>query len=69
MKFILIALITNSYLGEYDSLKACEAALRTQYTARLYPGSLDNPAVQGAIDTALKYQRDYVCLPTNVPSN
>lgn len=66
MKYVLWALISgsvhSSYLGEFNSLQACQNAIRSRLEMGLSELALQQPQVKQAIDTALKYQRNYVCV-------
>lgn len=66
MEYILVALMTQTSLGQYANLASCQNALRSMYVAKVAPESASNPVVIKAIDTQVKYQRDYACLPKSV---
>jgi hypothetical protein len=67
MKYILWALINSGvhagYMGEFDSLAACQHAIQKRYELGISPLALQQPAVREAIRATLQYQQEYVCVP------
>jgi hypothetical protein len=63
INFILVAVITNTSLGEFNSLIACESAIYSRITAPLAVSSLSSPLVQRAISAAVQIQQEFICLP------
>lgn len=67
MKYILWAVISGSihtaYMGEFDSLIACQQAIEQRFLLNIDPQARNNPEVQKAIKTTLLYQREYICVP------
>ena len=65
--FILLFVLAgspNAQLGTYNSLADCQDAIRQIFMANIYVGSRNNPAVIEAVNTSMKYQQEYVCVPT-----
>jgi hypothetical protein len=65
-EFILIAVLTGqapTFLGNYESLAACTAAIRQVIAAKIYVGAVNSPAVQAMIDTTMQFQQEYQCIP------
>lgn len=63
MHFILIAVLSNTMLGEYESQIACEQAIRSRLSVNIAKESIANPKIQQMLDTVLLYQREYMCIP------
>jgi hypothetical protein len=68
MKFVLIALLTNTQVGEYRTMKSCQAAIRVIYEQKVDPLHIirqKNPAsFKQIVDIRMKYSApyEYKCL-------
>lgn len=62
MKTILLALLTNSYMGVYDSPKACQAAIHKIYETKMASQVKDTALVKKVIQDQINLQREYVCV-------
>lgn len=67
--FILVYTLATSgqppaQLGSYYTEKACKEAIRQIFLAKISPQSRSNQQVIAAIDTTIKYQQEYQCIPT-----
>ena len=66
MLFTLIfigAVGSQHYLGDFNSEKACQIAIRAIFLQKLAPNAAENPAAVAGVDIAIRYQREYVCVP------
>lgn len=66
MFFTLIFLAVTgqqTYLGEYHNNAACQNAIREIFFAKMAPNARDNEAAIKAVDVAVQYQREYICIP------
>lgn len=69
VNYILIFVATvntqPTYLGTYNTEESCKSAIRSIYEQRISPPNLvvKTPQMDKAVDTAMKYQRDFVCIP------
>ena len=62
--FVTAATVAPTYLGDYSDQQACQAAIRSIYSRRLYPaGQPKNPEIEKAIDITIQVQHQYVCVP------
>jgi len=62
--FILLFVLAGQpsvQLGTYNSLPACRDAIKAIYMANIYVGERNNPTVIAAVETAMKYQQEYIC--------
>lgn len=65
--FILLYVLAGApaaQLGTYDSLPACQAAIKTIFMANIAISARNQPAVISAVDTTIKYQQEYSCVST-----
>lgn len=62
MKTILLALLTNSFMGVYDSPKACQQAIFRIYETKLSMQSTDKVISRKVIQSFVESQREYVCV-------
>lgn len=65
MYFTLIFLAVTgqqTYLGDYHNNAACQNAIREIYFAKMAPNARDNEVAKQAVDTAIQYQREYICV-------
>jgi hypothetical protein len=70
MNYILLVIATNTYLGTYASLEACQTAIRDQLSARiLAPAVLKSLSKEDQqvfekhiLDPLYKIQTDYQCV-------
>ena len=65
--FILLYALAGApaaQLGTYNSLPACHDAIRTIFMANIYVEQRKNPVVLAAVDTAIQYQQEYICVPS-----
>ena len=64
MVVILIALLTNTNLGTYNSVNSCQSAIRAIYTQRIDPyGYMDQRTRKQVVDLQMKYAapKEYRC--------
>jgi len=67
IKFVLIALLTNTQLGEYRSMESCQATIRAIYEQRVDPLKImrqkDPKTFKRIIDIHMKYSspREFLC--------
>lgn len=54
---------SQHYLGDYDTEKACQGAIKNIMLQKLAPNAMDNPQAARGLDIAIKYQREYICVP------
>lgn len=65
MKFVLIALITNTMLGTYPTEQSCKNAIRSMYDRRVDPlRVMDNDIRRQVVDLNMKYSapKEYICI-------
>ena len=51
-------------LGTYTSEESCKDAIRIFFVQKMAPSAMNQAAVRDAVEVALKYQREYVCVKT-----
>ncbi len=61
MKFILIAVLAHSFMGEFDNKTACQNAIRDIYLSQLSLATI-TPQIKAGIDLQIKYQNKYICV-------
>ena len=67
MKFVLIAILTNTQVGEYRSMESCQAAVRAIYEQSVDPLNIirqkDPAKSKQIIEIRMKYSapREYLC--------
>ena len=67
MKFVLIALLTNTQVGEYRTMENCQYAIRSIYEQKVDPLQFlrknDPVRFKQIIDIRMKYSapREYIC--------
>lgn len=72
-KWILVAVLNNTTLGEYTNQVACEMAIKELVRAqvipvnvqRLRPDLMDSEHVKRMVDQRYLGQRDYLCVRNN----
>ena len=62
MKFILIAVLTNTSLGEFNSIDSCNNAIRDIYSKSMYINNDNRKIINDVINTTMFYQKEYVCV-------
>jgi hypothetical protein len=63
--FVLVALLTNTVLGDFNTKNQCENAIRQVYQQRLDPyNTLPRDVLKEVLEFNMKYDapRKYVCL-------
>ena len=63
MKFILLAILTNTYMGDFESQAACQRAIRSMYEVKLAMQSTDKVIGRKVVDTVVASQRESLCVP------
>jgi hypothetical protein len=53
-------------LGTFQTEKACIQAIRSIFTMNIYKSAQETSQVKEAVETMLKYQQEYKCIPTNI---
>ncbi len=67
MKFVLIALLTNTQVGEYRTMQSCQNAIRAIYEQKVDPLRIvrqkDPAKFKQIVDISMKYSapREYLC--------
>ncbi len=63
MRFILISLIlSNGWAVEFDSLSACQNAVREIYAQRVNPPGQRLKELEQTIDLQVKTSKEYLCV-------
>ena len=59
-----ISLTTSmSFLGNYNDLPSCQAAIREIYVVKFNAPGQRNPALVKAIQTQIDFQKEFLCVP------
>ena len=53
-------------LGTYATLNSCTVAMKTILANRMAPNAVNKPEVQKIIETTMQYQREYICVKSEV---
>lgn len=63
MKYILISLLLNNgWSAEFDSLNACQNAIREIHSQRVNPPGQRLKELEPVIDLQMKTSREYLCV-------
>jgi hypothetical protein len=52
-----------SFLGNYNDLSSCQAAIREIYVVKFNAPGQRNPALDKAIQTQIDFQKEFLCVP------
>ena len=52
-----------SFLGNYNDLPSCQAAIREIYVVKFNALGQRNPALDKAIQTQIDFQKEFLCVP------
>ena len=52
-----------SFLGNYNDLPSCQAAIREIYVVKFNAPGQRSPALDKAIQTQIDFQKEFLCVP------
>ena len=69
--YIMMAVMSNVYLGTYWDLPSCQNAIRERMVAQMAPPQVladpkNRAQVLAVVDRMLPIQNDYICVPKEV---